>query len=122
MGFGDFPGSLVVKTSPSNAGHMCSIPGQGNKVLHVSEAQKPKHKTRSNIVTSSIDFKNGPHQYVYLKLVHALQQKQIQYYKTITFQLKIKIFKWSTLKKKKTNLKSIMDFGESSSSHGAWEV
>ena len=65
---------------------------------------------------------NGPHQYVYLKLIHVVQQKPIKYYKTITFQLQINSLKWSTLKKKKTNLKNIMDFGESRSSHKAWEV
>ena len=35
----DFPGSLVVKTSPSNARRVGLIPGQG--------AKKPKHKTEA---------------------------------------------------------------------------
>ena len=38
----DFPGSPVVKTSPSNAGDESSIPGQGAKIPHASQ---PKHQT-----------------------------------------------------------------------------
>ena len=34
--FGDFPGSPVVKTSPSNAGGAGSIPGQGTKIPQAS--------------------------------------------------------------------------------------
>ena len=30
----DFPGGPVVKTSPSNAGDVGSIPGQGTKIPH----------------------------------------------------------------------------------------
>ena len=32
----DLPGSLVVKTLPSNTGGACSIPGWGAKIPHVS--------------------------------------------------------------------------------------
>ena len=32
----DFPGRPVVKTSPSNAGGVGSIPGQGAKIPHTS--------------------------------------------------------------------------------------
>ena len=32
--FWDFPGGPVVKTSPSNAGDVGSIPGQGTKSAH----------------------------------------------------------------------------------------
>ena len=35
----DFPGGLVVKTSPSNAGNADSIPGHGAKI-HMSLGQK----------------------------------------------------------------------------------
>ena len=47
----DFPGSPVVKTSPSNTGSTGLIPGQGAKISH---ALWPKIKTenRSNIVTN----------------------------------------------------------------------
>ena len=31
---GDFPGGLVVKTSPSNAGVLSSIPGRRAKIPH----------------------------------------------------------------------------------------
>ena len=34
--FRDFPGSPVVKTSPSNAGGAGSIPGQGTKIPQAS--------------------------------------------------------------------------------------
>ena len=34
---GDFPGSPVVKTSPSNAGGAGSIPGRGAKIPHASQ-------------------------------------------------------------------------------------
>ena len=39
---GDFPGSPVVKTSPSSAGGAGSIPGWGAKISHASW---PKTKT-----------------------------------------------------------------------------
>ena len=48
---GDFPGSPVVKNSPSNSGSVGSIPGQEAKRPHASVA---KTQNRSNIVTSSI--------------------------------------------------------------------
>ena len=40
----DFPGSPVVKTSPSNTGGVCSIPGQGAKIPH---AKKANHRTET---------------------------------------------------------------------------
>ena len=39
----DFPGGPVVKTSPSNAGGVGSIPGQGAKMPHTSWPQKQKN-------------------------------------------------------------------------------
>ena len=36
-GEGDFPGSPVVKTLPSNAGGVGSIPGWGAKIPHASQ-------------------------------------------------------------------------------------
>ena len=54
----DFPGSPVVKTSPSNAGVADSIPGQGAKIPHASGPKKQNikkpPKNRSSIVTNSI--------------------------------------------------------------------
>ena len=32
----DFPGGPVVETSPSNAGHVGSVPGRGIKISHAS--------------------------------------------------------------------------------------
>ena len=35
----DFPGGLVVKNLPANAGDMGSIPGQGTKILQAVRQQ-----------------------------------------------------------------------------------
>ena len=43
----DFPGGPVVKTSPSNAGGVGSIPDWGAKIPHASGPKKPKHKTEA---------------------------------------------------------------------------
>ena len=43
LGFGEFPGGPVVKTSPSNARVTVSIPGQGAKIPHTLWL-KSKHK------------------------------------------------------------------------------
>ena len=61
----DFPGSPVVKTSPSNGGDAGSIPGWGAKIPYASSWPKnQKNKNRRYIVTNSIKTlkKNGPHQ------------------------------------------------------------
>ena len=39
---GDFPGGPVVKTSPSDAGNVGSIPGWGAKIQHASWPKKTK--------------------------------------------------------------------------------
>ena len=59
----DFPGSPVVKTSPSSAGGAGLIPGRGAKIPHASQ---PKNQ---NIKQNKFnkDFKNGPHQKKILK-------------------------------------------------------
>ena len=45
----------MVKTSPSNAGGVGSIPGGGAKIPHASQPKNQSiKKTRSNIVTNSI--------------------------------------------------------------------
>ena len=40
----NFPGSPVAKTSPSNAGHSDSIPGQEAKIPHALRPENQKHK------------------------------------------------------------------------------
>ena len=51
----DFPGSPVVKTSPSNAGGAGSIPGGEDKVPNASRPKKPEYKTEAiSYVTNSI--------------------------------------------------------------------
>ena len=50
----------MVKTLPSNAGGVGSIPGQGAKIPRLQpKGQNTEHKQYCN---KSIDFKNGPHQ------------------------------------------------------------
>ena len=43
----NFPGDLVVKTLPSNAGSVGLILGQGAKIPHNSKVKKPKLKTEA---------------------------------------------------------------------------
>ena len=52
--FKDFPGRLVVKTLPSNAGDMDSIPGWGANTPHGQKNKPLKKKHRSSFVTNSI--------------------------------------------------------------------
>ena len=58
----DFPGSLVVKTSPSNAGSEGSIPIQGAKILHDLWPKNQNIKQKQCCNKLNKDFKNGPHQ------------------------------------------------------------
>ena len=46
---GDFPGSPVVKTLPSNVGSAGLIPGWGNKITHDSWPKKLKHKIEETL-------------------------------------------------------------------------
>ena len=57
----DFPGSLVVKTSPSNAGDTGSILGWWYKIPH---ALQPKSQNIKQTVLNKFnkDFKNDPYQ------------------------------------------------------------
>ena len=42
----EFPSNTVVKTSPSNAGGVRSIPGRGAKIPHASQPKTKKKKKR----------------------------------------------------------------------------
>ena len=66
---GDFPGSPVLKTSPSTAGGVGSIPGWGTKIPHALQPKKSKHKKKKQYCDKfNKDFKHGPHQkYIFLK-------------------------------------------------------
>ena len=58
----------MVKTSPSNAGGVCSIPGQGAKIPHASQPKNQNVKqNKSNTVKNSIKI---------LKLVHITSLKK----------------------------------------------
>ena len=59
----DFPGGPVGKMSPSSAGGMGSIPGQGTKTPHTSWPKKQNIKqTHYCNKSSKYFFKNSPHQ------------------------------------------------------------
>ena len=55
----DFPGGPVVKISPSNAGDVCSTPGQG---AEISYASWPKHWNVKQKWCNKFnkDFRNDP--------------------------------------------------------------
>ena len=57
----------MVKTSPSNAGGVGSIPGRGAGISHASRPKKTNkhkkpHKAEATLYKFNKDFKNGPHQ------------------------------------------------------------
>ena len=57
---GEFPGSLVVKTSPFNAGGAGSIPGLEAKIPPTLTAKKTEHRQQKRYCNkSNKDFKNG---------------------------------------------------------------
>ena len=60
--WGDFPGSPVVKNSPSNAVGAGLIPGQGAKIPYASRPKSQKKKQKEYCNKFNKDFKNGPHQ------------------------------------------------------------
>ena len=59
---GDFPGGPVVKTLPSNAEGVGSIPGQGIKTLHASWSENQHIKQKQYCNRFSKGFKNSTHQ------------------------------------------------------------
>ena len=58
----DFPGGPVVKTPPSSAGGVGSIPGRGAKISHASRPKNQNIKQKQYCNKFNKDFKNGPHQ------------------------------------------------------------
>ena len=63
----DFPGGPVVETSPSNAGGMGLMPGQGAKIPHASWPKNQNMEQKQYYNKFNKDFKNGPHQKNLLK-------------------------------------------------------
>ena len=57
----DFPGSPVVKTLPSNAGGVGSIPGQGANIPHASGPKNQNIKQKQYCNNFNKDIKNSPH-------------------------------------------------------------
>ena len=58
---GDFPGDPLVKTSPSNAGGACSIPGRGTKIPHALGPKNQNIKQKQYCNKFNEDFKNDTH-------------------------------------------------------------
>ena len=58
----DLPGGQVIKTSPSNAGGVGSIPGQGAKIPHALGPKNQNIKQKQYCNKINKDFKYGPHQ------------------------------------------------------------
>ena len=58
----DFPGGPLVKTSPSNAGGVGLIPGQGANFLHAWWPKYQNIKQKQYCSTINKDFKNSLHQ------------------------------------------------------------
>ena len=55
--FCDLPGGPVIKTSPSDAGGVGLIPGQGVKIPHVSQPKKQNIKQKQYCNRFHEDFK-----------------------------------------------------------------
>ena len=64
---GDFLGSPVVKTSPSNAWCVGLIPGRGAKIPHAWWPKNQNIKQKQYCNKFNKDFKNGPHQKILKK-------------------------------------------------------
>ena len=61
---GDFPGGPVVKTLPSNAGGVGSIPGWGARIPQASRPKSKSIKQKQYCNKFNKDFKTGPHQQI----------------------------------------------------------
>ena len=57
----NFPGGLVVKISPFNAGSLGSIPGQEVKILHAFRMKNQDIRQKQYCNKFNEDFLNGPH-------------------------------------------------------------
>ena len=55
----DFPGDPVVETSPSSAGSVGSIPGQGTKIPHAFQPENQSMKQKQYCKKFNKDLKNG---------------------------------------------------------------
>ena len=58
----DFPASPALKTSPSSAGGVGSIPGWEAEIPHASRLETQTIKQKQYCNKFNQDFKNGPHQ------------------------------------------------------------
>lgn len=57
----DFPGGLVVKTSPPSAAGVGALVGELRFHMSLSAKKNPKHKPEAILQPIRTDFKNGPH-------------------------------------------------------------
>ena len=76
----DFPGSPVVKTSPSNAGGAGSIPGRGAKIPHASRPKNQNIKQKQYCNKFNKDFKSGPHEKKKIKKKERIVSMSQDYY------------------------------------------
>ena len=60
--FKDFPGGLVVKTSPSSTGHVGSVPGRGAKIPQASWTKNQNIAQKQYCNKFNKEFTNGLHQ------------------------------------------------------------
>ena len=58
---GDFPGSLVVKTSPSSVGGAGLIHGQGDKIPYFLQPKSQNMKQKQDYNKFNRLLENGPH-------------------------------------------------------------
>ena len=66
----------MVKTSPSNAGGVGSIPGWGAKIPHASRPKNQNIKQKQYCSKFNKYFKNGPHQKKKPISEHYIKSKQ----------------------------------------------
>ena len=71
----DFPGGLVVKTSPSKAEGVGLIPGWGTKTTHAWNPNSKNIKQKQYCNRFNKDFKNGPYRNNLKKLINTKNLK-----------------------------------------------
>ena len=81
--FRDFPGGPVVKTSPSNAGCVGSIPGRGAKIPHALWPKNQNIKQKQYFKKFTEEIKKGPHQKNLKKKKKEIEILNIAIYKSM---------------------------------------
>ena len=71
----NFPGGLVVKISPFNAGSLGSIPGQEVKILHAFRMKNQDIRQKQYCNKFNEDFLNGPHFFNLKKKINVIKSQ-----------------------------------------------